>query len=157
MVIQLWKMRKDSSLSKKRFWHWKWVEGRGFDQFPVKLCIIDKTQVESAPGDFWGWLFSQCTRGRKKKIQANEQHLAAATVKKTALVVFKKQSNVGVPKTCILWFKQQSNWHNSDHVNVKYYRKHVLHQCHTVIMAPCGHQTVSDPLWVFRPLTADGL
>lgn len=39
------------------------------------------------------------------KIQANEQHLAAATVnkKKTELVVFKKQSNVGVPKTCILW------------------------------------------------------
>lgn len=58
-------MRKDSCLFKKRLWQWKgWREGRGFDQFPVQLCIIDRTQVESAPGDFWGRLSSLHTCGR---------------------------------------------------------------------------------------------
>lgn len=183
LVIQLWKMRKDSSLSKKRFWHWKWVEGRGFDQFPVKLCIIDKTQVESAPGDFWGWLFSQCTRGRsfirsvvehrfqcrlcqkgsissmtisaflKKtkqknmdiwmdvfvttstdsksvdslqvilvffKIQANEQHLAAATVKKTKLSLWFLKSSPTLECQKPAFHGCNSCQIDSDHVNVKY-------------------------------------
>lgn len=39
------------------------VTGGFFDQFPVKLCIIDKTQVDSAPRGISGWLFPQCTLG----------------------------------------------------------------------------------------------
>lgn len=48
---------KFSSLSKNRHWRWKWVEGGGFDQSPMKLCIIDKTQVEFTPGLLSGLTF----------------------------------------------------------------------------------------------------